>query len=141
MAMIDSVPTCFAGSPPCARPHGFRVGYVAAQQLAKFSIGPVFLASVCVVQTCVAVAVDLRNHLAAGLVPLPMIGLLFQLLQDPISGRPVLESKLGHDPAKGPGFGLPHGSRRSAEKEEKLAESVHYPTVHNVGHLNRNKSY
>lgn len=117
--------TWFPGPTPSASAHRLCVGDVAAEQLTKLSIGPVFLAAIArlVRQSVVRAPVaDLCDHLASRLVALAAVGLLFQLLDHPVARSAVFQRKLRHDAAKRAGFRFPNDGRRRTEPKKKLAK-------------------
>lgn len=92
---------------------------VFVQQLSEFSIGVLAI-----------YFTDFRDHLAPRFVPLPIAGLFVKLLNDTLSGGPILQRKLGNDAAQFVGLGELDFVQGNAEPKAKFIETIHYPSVY-----------
>jgi len=98
---------------------------VFIQQLSKFSVSVLF--------------VDFsyfRYHLAPRLIPLPMAGLLVQLLDDALSRGTVLQRKLRYDTAQLVWLGELDFMQRNSKPETKFIETIHNASVDFTEHHN-----
>lgn len=90
-------------------------------------------------KTVVAVGVSigyLSDHFATRFTPLPMVGLLLQLLKNSIARCPILEGKLGHDAAESTRFRFAHHGWWCSQPQKKLAKSSQtYKVPFNTNHL------
>lgn len=71
-------------------------------------------------------------HLPPGLIALPMIGFLLELLYHSFPGGPVLQSEFGHDPTELVGLRVLHPVQRNAEPEDEFAETIYDTSVHDA---------
>ena len=78
-------------------------------------------------------ATHIRDHLAARLVALAVVGLLLQLLDHALAGGAVLERELGHHLAEVVRPGVAQLVRRHAQPREELAEPVGRQPVRTSG--------
>lgn len=76
--------------------------------------------------------VYLRYHLPSGLIALPMIGFLLELLYHSFPGGPVLQSKFRHDSAKLVRLRVLHPVQRYAEPQDEFAKAIYDTPVHDA---------
>jgi len=98
---------------------------VFVQELSELSVGVLFVDFS-----------DFRYHLAPRLIPLPVTGLLVQLLYHTLSGGTVLQRKLGYDTTQLVGLGELDFMQRNPKPEAKFIEAVHNPSMDFTKHHN-----
>lgn len=76
----------------------------------------------------------LGDHFPPGFISFTMIGFFLELLYHPLPRSPVLQRKLGHDPAELVRLCVLHPVQWDPQPEDEFVESIYDPPVHDTQH-------